>query len=279
MKVNIFHSCCILLSILCIASDSVFADLTPIPTRPTVDNYECHWSDNVADDVSRDFRIYFSKSNLLTFGAFFLTAGIFANTGLDKTVQHHWDEDFHSNGTRDFFRGPKAVGGLSYYYVPIYFAVMGLGYYRDHTLFGNVMYHWGYRSLRTFLLGGLQTTILAPILGSGRPNRNEPSKWQPFKYTMGVSGHAHFGAIPFLTAAMMTDPPAARFALYIISTLPGISRIDSGSHYFSQVLLGWSIAFLSAKAVYQSDLERVPTFQPYIYPRSEGVMVGACYQF
>ncbi|HQW58403.1 MAG TPA: hypothetical protein PK583_05570, partial [Gammaproteobacteria bacterium] len=54
---------------------------------------------------------------------------------------------------------------------------------------------------------------------------------------------------------------------------PGLSRINDNKHYLSQVILGWSIAFLSARSVYQSDLDRDPTFQIMAYPKSNGAML------
>lgn len=245
----------------------------------TEDFYECYWLQNFECDVKRDFCTYFQTDNLLEFGNFFVAAGILANTGLDRTVKDIWLEDFKSNSTDKFFTIPKAIGGLSFYYFPIYLTAMGVGYWRDHDCFGNVLYQWGYRNLRGFLVGGLQQIIMAPTLGSGRPCKNQPSKWQPFKYRTGVSGHAFFGALPFVTAAMMTDPPILKALLYIGSTLPGVSRINSNAHYASQVLLGWALAYFSARAIYESDQARTPAFQMGVFPRGDGAMVAGRWEF
>jgi len=204
---------------------------------------------------------------------------VLANTGFDRAFAQHWQTDIRGNASDNFFAIPKAIGGLSYYYAPIYLSTMAFGHLREHTLMGNVMYHFGYRSLRTFMIGGLQQVILTNLLGSGRPCRNDDSKWQPFQYETAVSGHAFYGAIPFLTAAMMTDNTGAQFSLYFLSTLPGISRLNSNSHYLSQVLLGWTIAFLSARSVYQTDMDRQPAFQVSAYPKNDGAMLAARLKF
>lgn len=248
-----------------------------VPPHPN--HYESHWAQNFAQDVRRDFKMYFRNDNLILLGDTFLVAGVLANTGLDRSFSDHWQTDFHHKHSDAFFSGPKCAGGLSYFYAPIYLLTMGIGHLREHSLFGNILYHWGYRSIRTFILGGIQQVVFTHALGSGRPNRHEDSKWQPFRYSTAVSGHAFYGAIPFLTAAMMTDEFLPKAALYVLSTLPGISRIDSNSHYLSQVLLGWSIAFLSARSVYASDLARVPNFQVGIHPKSDGAMLSAHLQF
>ena len=243
------------------------------------EEYRKHWASNFGDDVRRDFSTYFRKDNLLLFGNFLLVAGIFANTGIDKSISRAWQEDIRGKGSNNFFKVPKYFGDVGYWYFPVYLAAMGVGYWRECSLFGNVVYHWGYRSLRTYILGGVQQVILTYALSGGRPNLGQDSKWQPFRYKTGVSGHAHYGAIPFLTAAMMTDPPILRYGLYALSTLPGLSRINSNKHYFSQVLLGWGIAFLSARAVYNSDLERTPKYLISLAPKKDGFMLAASMRF
>lgn len=253
-----------------------------IPPHPT--DYERNWAQNFAGDIYRDFSVYFRTDNLLLLGDTFLVAGVLANTGLDRAFYQHWQNDFRTHGLDNFFLLPKHIGGLSYFYAPIYLLSMGIGHMREHSLFGNVLYHWGYRSVRTFILGGLQQVILTNALGSGRPSRHEDSKWQPFRYSTGVSGHAFYGAIPFITAAMMTDPFWAKASLYFLSTLPGLSRINNGSHYLSQVIMGWMLAFLSARSVYISDQERQPNWQIHLHPKCgpngcDGAMLSGHLQF
>lgn len=246
------------------------------PCCPT--NYECTWVQNFEDDVFRDFATYFTAHNLLQFGTVFVAAAIFANTGLDRTIRENFQEDFQSSNTQRFFKPWKTIGGLSYWYFPLYLGSMGIGYWRQCDPYGNAIYRWGYRNLRAMILGGIQVIILAPTLGSGRPSKREPSKWQPFKYVNGVSGHSFFGGLPFITAAMMVDPPLMKALLYVASTLPGLSRIDSDAHYFSQVLLGWSLAFFSARAVVESDMAN-PVFQASLIPKRDGVILYGRWKF
>jgi len=245
--------------------------------KPT--EYERTWGQNFANDVRNDFLNYFDNNRLLFFGDGLIAAGILANTGFDRAFGDHWQRDFRSEALDRFFRAPQWIGCLSFYYAPIFLGTMGIGHLREHTVMGNVMYHWGYRSLRAFILGGLQQVSLTHMLGSGRPCLNQDSKWQPFKYSNAVSGHAFYGAIPLLTAAMMTDPPIPKTMLYIASTLPGLSRINYNKHYLSQFILGWGIAFLSAQTVYETDSKRNPAFQTSLHPRSDGLMLSTKLNF
>ena len=78
---------------------------------------------------------------------------------------------------------------------------------------------------------------------------DEGSKWRPFHDSHGVSGHAFMGAIPFLTAASMTDSYAAKTTLFLLSFGAGWSRIHDDQHYLSEVLMGWSLAWIGVDAV------------------------------
>lgn len=269
------HTLKILLSIMMVGMIGFAKAESELPAKA----YAKQWPDNFITDVKRDFSNYLKIDTLLPLGKFFITAGVLANTGLDKSIAHHWQKDIRSKKTNAFFALPKIMGGLCFYYVPLYFGPMLIGHYRDESLPGNVLYHFGYRGLRTVLLGGVQQAVFTHILGSDRPCKKTTARWRPFKHCTGVSGHAFYGAVPFLSAAMMSDPPLLRYGLYVASTLPGISRINSDAHYLSQVILGWSLAFLSARSVYQSDGEREPAYQVGIYPRSDGAMLSAQLRF
>lgn len=242
-------------------------------------SYPATCASNIGADIRRDFCTYFQPCNLLMFSTFLGLAALSANTGFDRSVAEHWQLEIHNSGSEGFFKPFKDVGALSYWYIPLYLGAAAIGAWRSETFLGNVLYNWGYRGFRTGILSIVQQIPLAYLTGSGRPNQHQPSKWQPFKYKTGVSGHTVFGAIPFLTAAYMTDPPLLRFGLFVLSTLPGLSRINDNRHYLSQVLLGWGIAFLSARAVYESDLERACACQIMLEPRYDGAMFRATYQF
>jgi len=248
------------------------------PPPRSSEPYACSWPAHFKEDVIRDFKTYFQKDNLYAFGAVFVGAAILANTGLDRTFRHLWQEDFRSGDTDSFFDLPNRIGRIGYYFAPIYLGVLTLGYMREESYAGNVAYHWGYRGLRTIVLGGVQQLILAPLLGGGRPEEGD-SHWAPFRHSASVSGHAFIGAIPFILTAQMTDPPFFKGVLYVASTLPALARINFDKHYLSQVVLGWSLAFFSANAVYNADVDHYSNLQFSAYPRGDGVMLHANWSF
>ena len=69
---------------------------------------------------------------------------------------------------------------------------------------GKYPYEWGEKSFRTILLGGPVLLVSQRLTGGHRPEE-DGSEWNFSLDSNGVSGHAFMGAIPFLTAAHMTD--------------------------------------------------------------------------
>ena len=43
--------------------------------------------------------------------------------------------------------------------------------------------------------------------------------------------------------------------------------------------MGWALAYLSARTVYETDSEREPAFQMGVTPRSDGAMLAARLKF
>src|SRR5690606_20584378 len=111
---------------------------------------------------------------------------------------------------------------------------------------------WASRSLRANILGGTQAWALTYMLGSHRP-RAGTSDWQPWNDNDGVSGHSFYGAVPFLTAAHMSDSAGWKATLITLSTLPAFSRVNDDQHYLSQAVMGWSIAWLSTRTIARDE--------------------------
>jgi hypothetical protein len=81
-----------------------------------------------------------------------------------------------------------------------------------------------------------------------------------------------------LSAALMTENVYLKTFLYPGSTFCGISHINDDKHYFSQVALGWWLAYLSAKSIQKSDIQEkkihvVPTVL------NDGIGIGVCIVF
>ena len=59
-----------------------------------------------------------------------------------------------------------------------------------------------------------------------------------------------------MTAAAMTDEPLLKAAFAAGSLAAGWSRINDNAHYLSQVLLGWTVAYLAVDAVSATEMDR-----------------------
>lgn len=208
-----------------------------------IDKYELNWFRNFFQDVLCDYSIYYGEDNLKTLGWVFLGIGIMANTNIDKSIHRFWQKNIRGRDSDRHFERPCAIGKFSYW--RIYIGSTFLGYMLKKTpesgLLGDLLYEWGYQSFRILLLVSPQELFFSWALGNGRPSTNCSSRWKPFKYhedNAGCSGHAFNGAIPFLALSTMTDNLFLKYGLYAVSTLPGLSRINAGKHYFSQFILG-----------------------------------------
>jgi hypothetical protein len=212
---------------------------------------------NLKNDVLCDFSIYFGKDNLQDLGIMFAAIATMANTNIDYSISHRWKKSIHSPFSHDFFKVPDGLGKFNY--VATYLGTMALGHWQCDTEVGHTLYTWGYRSLRTIFLVGVQDPFYGWLIGNGRPyDGRKTSRWKPFKKggEAGCSGHSFNGAVPFMTAAMMTDSVPLKLGFYGIALLPGLARINKQSHYTSQVLLSWTIAYLAARSVDCSEEAR-----------------------
>jgi hypothetical protein len=82
-----------------------------------------------------------------------------------------------------------------------------------------------------------------------------------------------------MTAAQMSDKPCIKGLFYVLSTFPAWSRVNDDSHYLSQVVLCWYLAYLSVRAVSATEghghLPRGLT----LFPVCDGsVGIGLLYQ-
>lgn len=221
--------------------------------------------DNLYFDIKSDLCFYLEKNNLLVLGGVLLTAGILSNTGIDRSIHHFWQHSIRSKALTHALQLPCSMG--DFHYPPVYYGSILLGgIFFDEckpcSPFTR-LYEWGYRSIRTLYLAGAQKELFSWVIGNGRPNAHKSARWHPCKKKnrqgdknssgVGVSAHAFNGAIPFITAAIMTDEAIFKYGLYACSTLPGLSRVNDDHHYFSQVFLGWALSFLSAQAIDKTE--------------------------
>ncbi|UCE08107.1 MAG: phosphatase PAP2 family protein [bacterium] len=210
------------------------------------------------DSIISDYKKFYSIQNLgkLTIGIGI--SGVFANSSADQEIQDFYN-DYIKNGTTDDISKIVKPFGDGRITVPVYLTAVLIGELTKDTRIGSAVGEWGQRCSRALIVGAPPVLTLQIVLGASRPEEGKGSHWHPFKDNNGVSGHSFMGAVPFLTAAKMTDNRFLKYSLYLGSTLTGLSRINDNKHYFSQSLLGWWIAYLAVNSIDLKKFVLVPS--------------------
>lgn len=226
----------------------------------------------------RDLQFQYSMYPLLELGVAVGIAAPLANTGADQRVRDWYQARVHPYGDiarySSLWSSADRVGnfiGSWQYMLPVYFGVWGAGMMTEDTWTGSVAAEWANRTLRALAVGAPEMGVLQLALGGSRPLDGNGSGWQPMRDNNGVSGHAFVGAMPFLSAASMIDNPWLRAPFIAGSFWSAWSRMDSDSHYLSQILLGWFIAYQSTRSINRTEAEdRQIQFSPWIDPGVTG---------
>jgi len=199
-----------------------------------------------------DERNFYSCCSLEWLAAGLGTSAILANTNLDEQFRQSIHGPAHKNSTD--LNWMKDLG-TGQYVIPALAGIWVADVLLESTAPGQRpvvegLEEWSGRSLRGLIVGAVPVVALQSIIGSSRPGMSSAgSRWTPFQSSHGVSGHAFVGAVPFWTAAQMTDCVPLEAGFYAMGSLAGISRLHTDSHYLSQVVMGWWIAGLSVAAV------------------------------
>ncbi len=229
-------------------------------------------------NVRSDYRNYYCRDTMAKLAGGLVLGSVLANTSMDQDVQDWYQQDVRSTETDHFSEFWKTFGE-GHLFIPAY-ACLGLAgkFVEDWPVVGPVG-EFGALATRAYLVGAPPMLFMQFMLGASRPGEtNHSSHWDPFQDTNAVSGHAFIGAVPFITAANMTDSFVLKSGLYACSTLTGFSRINDNCHYLSQVILGWWMAYLACEAVDQTQLNRHGmTFMPIASTDSVGF--GAIYEY
>lgn len=229
--------------------------------------------------IASDHGHYYSLDTAMVVAVGTAVAATFAHTYVDEEVYrqvHH--AVWHGDG--DEWSVPlhaTKILGEGTITLPLFGAAWLAGEVFDELPFFDVAGTWGERSLRAFLVGGPPLLAMQYATGGSRPLEADwGSDWRPFQDTNGASGHAFMGALPLLTAAEMIDWWPGRIALVIVSLFPGLSRVADDDHYASQVLLGWTMAYVAVTAVDRTDN---PDNHVSIFPLIAGDRVGAAIEY
>lgn len=226
------------------------------------------FSDRLHTDIDRgkeDFEAFYTPRTLGALALGIAAAAPLANTSADNDIRDWYQERIHTKSAQPF-ADVCNYGGQAWVILPVTLELMALnGRFGEEWRDDGGILEWSHRCCRTIALGYPPVIGLYGLLGAGRPDTGD-SHWQPFNHFHGVSGHTFIGAVPWLTAATMTDNWLVKAPLVAGSFLTGWSRIHDDEHYAAQVALGWWIAYLCVQTVDQTQKERnwdvIPTAGP-----------------
>jgi len=196
------------------------------------------------DTVYRDYRCFYSGDTLKKMTLGIGLAGVLANTSVDGEIQGWVQGSLRDEDTDELSESVKPFGEGAIT-IPLYAGAALLGELTEGNQRGSFTGEWGRRSLRAVVVGAPLMLFLQKSIGASRPKEDD-SRWRPFNDNNGVSGHSFMGAVPFVSAATMTENRYVKHSLYLGSMLCGFSRINDNCHYFSQAALGWWTAYLAA---------------------------------
>ena len=201
---------------------------------------------------------FYKLDTAMNFGLALGLGGALANSPCDDNFANWYQNHVRTDFTDEIGRVSKVFGegsvmisavlvtSFAYRYMDEYWDLRG----SDAENVGQ----WASRSSRAIFVGFPPLLIGQYILGASRPGEEHgDSHWKPFSDINSISGHAFMGAIPFITAAQMTDNIGVKSLLYAGSTFTAWSRVNDNHHYLSQVILGWYLAYLSCKAVSRTE--------------------------
>jgi len=224
-----------------------------LPSWQTSDlSFRDRWRGFVRD-LRRDHRNFYSGESLMMLYGGIGGAALLAHTDADVEINTWWQ-----NGARTGFSDEVAdifkFEGNAKYIVPVYAAAIAIRVLAPEQPLADKIGEWSRRSIRATIVGLPPMLFMQSALGASRPNEAaHRSQWAPFSDDNGVSGHAFIGVIPFLIAAEMSDDLILKTTLYAASSVSPLMRINDENHYASQAVIGWWMAYLSCRAVAQTE--------------------------
>jgi len=206
--------------------------------------------------VWQDHRNYYGARNFWEMGYALAGASVLANTSLDADFQGWYRRDVRTSSSDDFARFCKVFGEGEIFAPSFACLALATSLLPEGPLVSTTG-EFADRTTRAYLVGAPPMLFMQGFLGGSRPGEDPgESRWKAFDDNNAVGGHAFMGAVPFITAAQMSDRPLVKTALYACSTLTAWSRINDDAHYLSQVCLGWWMAYMACRAVDETQAAR-----------------------
>lgn len=245
--------------------------------------------------VPTDFHNMYLSRNALWVGLAIGGSAVAANTHADRGARDWYRDRVHGSRIDDVARNGTYLGDW-WVVVPVVLGASIGGHMCPESHTATTIAEWGDRSGRALLVGAPAIGVMALVAGGNGPS-NDDSRWHfpghppkgkdLLKFRTGdlfdrgyeaASLRSYLGAVPFLTAASMSENRALKALFVAGSFVPTWADFHDDRHYLSQALLGWSIAFLATHSVNQTEgtFRRVQ-FAPMALPQGPGMGVEIQY--
>jgi membrane-associated phospholipid phosphatase len=199
-------------------------------------------------ELPNDINNYFSIQNMSLLFIGFTIGGTIANSTADQAIYDFYQNNIRSKNSNNFLNIWKKMGQDEV--LLVYGGLSLFSFAATNTKAGSFTKDLLFNTTRAFIVGTVPLEISRVLTGGSRPIYSDKSSyWIPLSSFRGVSGHTYTGAILFLSWAKMVDGISYKALLYGLSTLTGLSRINDGFHYPSQVFLGWLMAYAACDVV------------------------------
>lgn len=207
------------------------------------------------EKIERDFAHMYTGKGLRCLGLTLAIAAPLANTEMDQNFSNWYQRHVRSRRTDEWARVGNKFGE-HWITVPVFLGAAAAGTLLEDYEPAQWVGDWGKRSIRAMIVGSPSVGLLQYGLGAGRPGEYEnSSRWRPFHDNNSVAGHGFVGAVPFLTAASMTESRPLKALFFAGSFWTCAARINNDAHFLSQSILGWSIAYIAVRSVTETENE------------------------
>lgn len=205
--------------------------------------------------IQRDFVHQYTGKSLRCLGLTLAITAPLANSEADENFRHWYQRNVRSRQTNEWAKAGNRLGE-HWLTVPVFVGAAAVGALFDDFGPTHCVGDWGKRSIRALIVGSPTVGVLQYGLGAGRPGEYEnSSRWRPFHDNNAVAGHGFVGAVPFLTAASMTENRPLKWLFFAGSFWTCWARVNGESHFLSQSIIGWSVAYLAVSSVSETESE------------------------
>ena len=171
--------------------------------------------------------------------------------------------------------------GNLYYQLGITGSIYAIGLISDSKKLRNT----ARLTVESFLVSGLITTVLKSIIGRARPYAKEGNQsyhWFQTNdaYLSFPSGHSTIAFAASTVFANQLDTWWGDILFYGLASGAAYARMHKDAHWFSDILLGGGIGYLSAKAILQTHNKHQKNAQSnHFFPILTPTSIGLAYQF